>query len=187
MNAKRLYLSLALSLMFALATGLVLAQGVTAPEATTPGRPDASLGTAFTYQGRLADPSGQPIDNTCGFQFTLWDDPDAGTQVGPLLNPTGVLVTGGLFTVQLDFGDIFDGTRCGSRSPSSVPATPVTPTSALASPSPPRPMPCTPSIVPPAPAGQPVPADPPAPRDRPAPKARPAQLAQPVPQASKAR
>jgi len=37
-------------------------------------------------------------------------NPDAGAQVGPLLNQTGVLVTGGLFTVQLDFGDVFDGT-----------------------------------------------------------------------------
>jgi len=30
--------------------------------------------------------------------------------VGLLLSPTGVAVTGGLFTVPLDFGEVFDGT-----------------------------------------------------------------------------
>ena len=102
MNARKLCLSLALL--------LALAASLAAITAAQEAQPQAPLGTSFTYQGRLTDPSGHPIDNTCNFQFSLWDDPDAGTQAGPLLNPTGVAVTGGLFTVQLDFGDIFDGT-----------------------------------------------------------------------------
>ncbi len=73
-------------------------------------QPESPATTAFTYQGRLADDQGVPIDKSCDFHFTLWDDPSAGNQVGSQLNPTGVAVTDGLFTVQLDFGSVFDGT-----------------------------------------------------------------------------
>src|SRR5512139_4106196 len=106
MNTNRLFLSLRLAgPVMALAIALV-AGLATAKEP----QPEGPLTTAFTYQGRLTDDSGAPINSSCDFQFTLWDDPLGGSQVGPLLEPAGVVVTGGLFTVQLDFGAVFDGT-----------------------------------------------------------------------------
>jgi len=106
MNAKRLSVSLRLAVPF-VAVAIALVAGLAVAKEP---QPEGPLTTAFTYQGRLTDDSGNPIDNTCDFQFTVWDDLAAGSQIGPLLNPTGVAVTGGLFTVQLDFGNIFDGT-----------------------------------------------------------------------------
>jgi hypothetical protein len=63
----------------------------------------APLGTAFTYQGRL-DQQGLPANNTCTFQFTLWDALTAGTQIGPVVTVTNLVITDGTFTTQLDFG-----------------------------------------------------------------------------------
>lgn len=84
----------------------------------------APLGTAFTYQGRLKKDA-QVLTETCEFEFTLWDDsatttcPLGGNQIGPTLFFDGqampnhfpsVSISGGLFTVQLDFGvSAFEG------------------------------------------------------------------------------
>jgi len=61
------------------------------------------LGTAFTYQGRLAS-GGQAANGIYDFQFTVFDSP-AGTNVlaGPLTN-AAVAISNGLFTTTLDFG-----------------------------------------------------------------------------------
>jgi len=102
MDAKRLYALLSLVLILTVAAGLALAKEQ---------QPETPVGTGFTYQGRLTDLSGNPTNGICSFEFSLWNDPDAGMQVGPLLNPTDIAVSGGLFTVQLDFGaGVFDGT-----------------------------------------------------------------------------
>jgi hypothetical protein len=90
-----------LAAVVTLTASLALAQG---------GKPELPAGTAFTYQGRLTDASGRPVDGTCDFQFSLWDDPDTGSQVGTTQEETGVAVDGGLLTVPLDFGGVFDGT-----------------------------------------------------------------------------
>ena len=58
--------------------------------------------TAFTYQGRLTSNSAS-ASGTYDFTFTLFDALTGGTQVATLTK-TGVTVTGGLFTVSLDFG-----------------------------------------------------------------------------------
>src|SRR5437588_9666178 len=58
--------------------------------------------TAYTYQGKLAD-GGAPGNGNYDFQFTLWDAVTVGTQLGSLTQ-NGVSVTGGIFTVALDFG-----------------------------------------------------------------------------------
>jgi hypothetical protein len=68
----------------------------------------AAVGTAFTYQGRLTD-GGMPADGTYDLEFKLFDDPTAGTQVGSTVTLEDVTVSNGLFTVQLDFGSVFDG------------------------------------------------------------------------------
>jgi len=70
--------------------------------------PQAALGTAFTYQGRLED-AGGPVTGSCDFNFTLWDDPTSGSQVGPDQSMV-VSVDNGYFSVALDFGDVYDGT-----------------------------------------------------------------------------
>ncbi len=68
-----------------------------------------TLGSMFTYQGQL-NLDGQPVDNTCTFQFTLYDDELGNVQVGATQTVSGVQVAGGLFAVQLDFGaDAFQG------------------------------------------------------------------------------
>ncbi len=68
-----------------------------------------ALGTAFTYQGQLLN-NGEPVNDTCNFQFELWNDLDTGTQIGATFPVTDVTVVNGRFTVQLDFGQVFAGT-----------------------------------------------------------------------------
>ena len=70
---------------------------------------NAALGTGFTYQGKLTD-GGAPANGTYDFEFKLYNDLSAGSQVGSTVSQGGVTVTDGLFTVQLDFGAVFDGT-----------------------------------------------------------------------------
>ncbi len=65
--------------------------------------PDAALGTTFTYQGRL-ELSGALVNDACDFQFSLWDAAVGGGQIGSTQMKSGVTVSKGLFTVQLDFG-----------------------------------------------------------------------------------
>jgi hypothetical protein len=74
----------------------------------TPNAPQAPLSTAFTYQGQLRD-NGAPATGDYDFQFTLYNVETSGS---PLLGTTTlthtVPVTQGHFTVQLDFGDVFE-------------------------------------------------------------------------------
>jgi hypothetical protein len=77
---------------------------------TASARPLAdALGTSFTYQGKLMD-GGAPANGTYDFQFSLYNALSGGTQVGSTVSLGDVAVTAGLFTVQLDFGNVFDGT-----------------------------------------------------------------------------
>jgi len=99
-------------LLLALAVGLARAQEPQPPDGVGP---QAALGTAFTYQGQLKK-AGNPVNGTCDFQFSLWDaagsgsPPTGGNQIGSTQTKTGVSVSNGLFTVQLDFGaDAFQG------------------------------------------------------------------------------
>jgi microcystin-dependent protein len=67
------------------------------------------LGTAFSYQGKLAD-GASAANGSYDLKFTLYDALSSGSLVaGPLTN-SPVAVTNGLFTVSLDFGgSVFDG------------------------------------------------------------------------------
>ncbi len=62
----------------------------------------ANLGTAFTYQGQLKK-NGSPVNGTCDFRFSLYDAVSGGSPIG-VQTITGITVTNGLFTAQLDFG-----------------------------------------------------------------------------------
>lgn len=69
----------------------------------------APLGTAFTYQGRL-DLAGAPAGGVYDLHFTLWDDPDAGAQIGVDVDAADLTLVDGTFVAQLDFGaGAFDG------------------------------------------------------------------------------
>ncbi|MBS3784780.1 MAG: hypothetical protein KGY78_10095, partial [Anaerolineae bacterium] len=99
--------SLACGLVLILAVGFALAESE-GPQGDT-GTLAAPVGTSFTYQGRLTD-GGDPADGSYDFEFTLYDDPTVGDQVGSTVPKGDETVTDGLFTVQLDFGgDVFTG------------------------------------------------------------------------------
>src|SRR5262245_32237581 len=66
--------------------------------------------TAFTYQGRL-DEGGNPANGSYDLRFTLHDAVTAGSQAGDPQTNSATLVSNGLFTVTLDFGDQFSGNR----------------------------------------------------------------------------
>ena len=61
------------------------------------------VGTAFTYQGQLKD-GGSPANGLYDFEFTLYDDPSAGSVVAGPLEFDNEVVSNGLFTVRPDFG-----------------------------------------------------------------------------------
>lgn len=106
---------LTLGLILALAAGLSLAQGPgpqgnVGIQATPVGTfASAPLSTSFTYQGRLTD-GGSPADGNYDFEFKLYDAESNGGQVGEPNPKPDVAVQDGYFTVELDFGDVFDGT-----------------------------------------------------------------------------
>lgn len=71
------------------------------------------LGTAFTYQGSLAD-NGQPATGLYDFEFCLFDSLSGGTLLGcaPTTATADLPVEGGIFTSNLDFGATpFDGQK----------------------------------------------------------------------------
>ncbi|MHC4865543.1 MAG: hypothetical protein ACYTEX_15765 [Planctomycetota bacterium] len=69
----------------------------------------ASMGTAFTYQGRLID-ANNAAEGVYDFNFGLYDSANDGNQVGSDVNVADVDVIDGYFTVELDFGSsVFDG------------------------------------------------------------------------------
>lgn len=72
------------------------------------GVPASPTGSGFTYQGQLNTGSG-PANGQYDFQFMLFDALTGGTQVGTTQTSTNVTVANGLFTLQIDFGVIFNG------------------------------------------------------------------------------
>lgn len=65
---------------------------------------DVPLGTSFAYQGFL-EQGGDRVHDECDFQFSLFDDPAEGVQVGATQTLNAVDVINGIFTVQIDFGE----------------------------------------------------------------------------------
>jgi hypothetical protein len=69
---------------------------------------EALVNTIFTYRGQLTD-GGSPANGLYEFRFELHDKQVIDSRVGPTLFQT-VRVTNGLFTVNLNFGAVFNGT-----------------------------------------------------------------------------
>jgi hypothetical protein len=65
--------------------------------------PAVPVGSAFTYQGRLAD-GGNPANGPYDLRFTLFDALAGGAPVGSPVTVEDVAVAEGFFTVPLDFG-----------------------------------------------------------------------------------
>ena len=65
---------------------------------TAPAAPQAAVGTGFTYQGQLKS-GGSPVNDTCDFQFGLYEALSGGLQVGATQVILNVTVANGLFTV----------------------------------------------------------------------------------------
>jgi len=66
------------------------------------------VGTGFTYQGRLID-ANSAADGEYDLQFGLYDSNSDGNQVGEDIEVNDVDLIDGYFTVELDFGGVFDG------------------------------------------------------------------------------
>lgn len=81
--------------------GLAASPGQAIPLPTL--APVEALGTAFTYQGYLAD-NGSPANGLYDFRFSLYSVSTGGSAIAGPLNVDDVTVSHGYFTVQLDFG-----------------------------------------------------------------------------------
>jgi hypothetical protein len=66
------------------------------------------LGNAFTYQGQLVK-NNAPYTGNADFQFRLLNAASGGTQVGTTIGFGALPVASGLFSADLDFGAVFDG------------------------------------------------------------------------------
>jgi hypothetical protein len=65
-------------------------------------------GTAFTYQGQLMD-AGAPANGLYDIRAGLYATDRGGSLITDLDTNSAVAVSNGLFTITLDFGDVFDG------------------------------------------------------------------------------
>ena len=72
-------------------------------------QPRAPVANTLTYQGLLKD-AGVPASGTYDLEFRLFDDAVAGVQQGPTVCSENVPITDGLFTVTINFGDVYANT-----------------------------------------------------------------------------
>ena len=71
--------------------------------------PAFAQGTAFTYQGRLNDGT-NPATGTYDLRFALFDAAGGGAQVGSAITNSALAISGGIYTVTLDYGaGVFTG------------------------------------------------------------------------------
>jgi len=68
----------------------------------------AQATTAFTYQGQLVN-QGTPANGVHDFSFELFDQDSGGSSLTSVVVVEDIMVTDGLFTTQIDFGTVFDG------------------------------------------------------------------------------
>ncbi len=90
-------------LVFGLVLGIALSLPAGPVQAQTPD-------TTFTYQGRLLRGDNYVDDVNCNFHFSLYGSLADGPSLGSVQVANAVPVSDGYFTVNLNFGDNFDGT-----------------------------------------------------------------------------
>ncbi len=71
----------------------------------------APQSTTFTYQGKLNANGIPAAGQTLQFTFTLYDAATGGTVIGTPISQSILVGTNGLFTADLDFGQVFNGTQ----------------------------------------------------------------------------
>ena len=91
--------------MFYLAAGALLTVAALMSSQATA----ASQSTAFTYQGQLNAGGTLPSGQNYQFTFTLYDAVTGGNAVGSAIQQQILVGNGGLFTTDLDFGQLFNG------------------------------------------------------------------------------
>ncbi len=101
MKHKRIILVVVLAFCVTLA-------GTVAAQSGKPSAVAAAITIKFTHQGQLRR-NGALFTGTCDMQFSLWDDATAGTQKATYTPPSQVNVVDGVFTVEVDFGQQFQG------------------------------------------------------------------------------
>lgn len=106
MNHKRWLALLGVAFLLLYPIGGAMADSGGPPGPNSPNS-DSLPGASFTYQGQLQNGGGL-VNNTCNFQFSLWDaagsgsPPTGGTRLGGSQTVTGVAVLAGRFTVLLN-------------------------------------------------------------------------------------
>ncbi|MBU0494528.1 MAG: hypothetical protein KKB13_21980 [Chloroflexi bacterium] len=106
MSKKHLVCLLSPIVMLALTAGLIFAQGSQSLAASSGAEgisPQTAVGSGFTYQGRLTDSGGNPVNDTCDLDFTLWDAESGGALIGHQI-VTSIEVNDGYLTVLLNSG-----------------------------------------------------------------------------------
>ena len=73
-----------------------------------------AVGTALTYEGRLADEDGKPLAGIYDFEFKVYDALTGGNQMGQVVTKDNVAVSDGLFTVQLDLATASSPATCAT-------------------------------------------------------------------------
>jgi len=96
------------TVLIAIAVALLVARSVAAdPPVRDPNTISGitlagTVASKISYQGRLTDAGGNPLNGNYNLVFQLWDDATAGKQVGSDIVRNSVPVSDGLFTVELD-------------------------------------------------------------------------------------
>ena len=100
MNRKLFSVILGALLVSAFGLSVVIAQESSSKEGGTSNMmsPQAALGTAFTYRGRLTD-NGSPADGSYDFEFKLYNAFNAGNQVGNSVAKDDIIVPAPLPTI----------------------------------------------------------------------------------------
>ena len=104
--------SIGLSVGFVLASSLVfgplspLSASSISKSAVSP----IPIGTAFSYQGQLRQ-NGLAANGVFALKFRLYDQLVEGTQVGSEVSEPASNVSGGSFSSELDFGNVFESKR----------------------------------------------------------------------------
>ena len=91
MKTHRLFINCAVTVLLAVALPQAFAQG-----------------TAFLYQGRIND-GANPANGSYDMTFSLYPLASGGSQVGPSLTNLATPVTNGVFSLSLDFGNVYTG------------------------------------------------------------------------------
>ncbi|MFQ5592737.1 MAG: hypothetical protein ACE5HA_01175 [Anaerolineae bacterium] len=95
-----------IGLLMAVTLALIAGSVAAGPPVQSPDSTTAVLAgpvaSKISYQGRLTDAGGNPLNGNYNLVFQLWDDASAGSQVGSDIVKNNVPVNQGLFTTDLD-------------------------------------------------------------------------------------